>query len=339
MTELGSEAEPTKSDEVNEMTDIHHLSTPRDRREELLEDLAKGFAQDPPRLPAKYFYDARGSELFEQITTLDEYYPTRAETEILLARADEIVAAVDAHVMLELGSGSSTKTVALLEAMHRAHGDVHYLAFDVSPSAIAHADAVLRRDRDWLRVTGVVGDFNSDLHLLSGHGRRLVAFLGSTIGNLAPAGRAGLFAEIRASLNDDEALVLGADLVKDPDVLVAAYDDARGVTAAFNLNLLTVLQREVGAVLEPDAWRHEARWNATEERIEMWLVAVRDTAVVVADAEVDRAFVVGEGILTELSCKFRRDGITAELAAAGLVVDRWYTDAAARFALLVARPG
>ena len=320
------------------MTELTRLSTPRDRREELLEDLADGFAVSPPRLPAKYFYDARGSDLFEEITTLEEYYPTRAETEILLAHADDIVADAATSTMLELGSGSSTKTVALLEAMHRAHGDVHYLAFDVSPSAIEAAAATLTAGRDWLRVTGVVGDFNRDLHLLTGHGRRLVAFLGSTIGNLDVAGRAELFAELRASLADDEVLVLGADLVKDPAVLVAAYDDARGVTAAFNRNLLEVLRREVDADLDPDAWRHEARWNADEERIEMWLVASRATRLRVDAAGVDHRFATGEGILTELSCKFRRDGLTGELADAGLEVTRWCTDDADRFALLLARP-
>lgn len=320
------------------MTDLTHLSTPRDQRAELLDDVAKGFALTPPTLPAKYFYDARGSALFEQITELDEYYPTRAETEILIDNADDLVAVAGTATMLELGSGYSVKTIAILEAMHRAHGDVHYLAFDVSDSAIEAAADALTVDRPWLRVTGVVGDFNRDLHLLTGHGRRLVAFLGSTIGNLDRAGRAELLTEIRASLGPDEVLLLGADLVKDPEVLVAAYDDAQGVTAAFNRNLLDVLACEVDARLDRDAWHHEARWNPDDERIEMWLVADRDTTVEVEAAGVERTFAVGEGIRTELSCKFRRDGITAELADAGLTVDQFLTDDAGRFSLLVVRP-
>lgn len=320
------------------MTEIIHLSTPRDRRLDLLEDLRTGFASHPPTLPAKYFYDEVGSELFEQITELDEYYPTRAETEIIMAHAPALTGAIDTATMLELGSGSSTKTVTLLEAMHDRHGDVRYLAFDVSPSAIEFAADQLAPGRDWLTTTGVVGDFNHDLHLLEGYGRRLVAFLGSTIGNLDRAGRAELLREIRLALADDEALLLGADLVKDPATLIAAYDDAKGVTAQFNLNLLTVLARDVDAMLDRDAWRHEARWNESEERIEMWLVATAATRIVIADADIDAKFETGEGIRTELSCKFRREGLTEELAEAGLVIDQWQTDEQERFALVLARP-
>lgn len=320
------------------MTEIIHLSTPRGHRDDLLDDLREGFRSSPPALPAKYFYDATGSDLFEQITELDEYYPTRAETEIIVAHAAALTGSIDTSTLLELGSGSSTKTVTLLEAMHRRHGDVHYLAFDVSPSAIEYAASQLAPGRPWLTTTGVVGDFNQDLHLLEGHGRRLLAFLGSTIGNLDRAGRGELLREIRSALADDEALLLGADLVKDPATLIAAYDDAQGVTAAFNMNLLAVLVRDVDADLDIDAWRHEARWNSVEERIEMWLVATRPTAIKVPAADLNVAFDAGEGIRTELSCKFRRTGLTEELAEAGLVVDQWRTDAKERFALIVARP-
>lgn len=320
------------------MTDIDHLSTPRDRREELLDDLREGFAGRPPSLPAKYFYDARGSELFERITELDAYYPTRAETEIILANADDLVATIDAATLLELGSGSSTKTITLLEAMHRRHGAVTYLAFDVSASAIEHAADALTEDRPWLHVVGVVGDFNTDLHRLEGHGQRLVAFLGSTIGNRDRQGRAALFAEIRAALADDEVLLLGADLVKDPEVLVAAYDDDQGITAAFNGNLLHVLAREAGAELDVEAWAHRAVWNVDEERIEMWLEARTETAISVPAAGIDVRFAPGEGIRTELSCKFRREGLTEELEAAGLEVAAWHTDEAQQFALAVVRP-
>lgn len=314
------------------------LSSPRALHDELLEDVRTGFAATPRSLPPKYFYDADGSDLFERITRLPEYYPTRAETAILDAHAAELVAAVDPEQLVELGSGSSRKTVLLLEAMH-AHGSGDaYVPFDVSEDAIRGAASALGRDHPWLDVRGYVGDFTTDLHRLPRTGRRLVAFLGSTIGNLDPTGRAALLGEIRATLDDDEALLLGADLVKDPAVLVAAYDDADGVTAEFNRNVLRVLRRELDADVALDAFAHEARWDPLAERIEMWLVATRDTTIHVPELDLDARFAAGEGLRTELSCKFRQDGLTAELEAAGLGVQRWLTDDAGRFALVLARP-
>lgn len=319
-------------------TPIVSLSNPRAIHDELLEDVRTGFAASPRWLPPKYFYDADGSDLFEQITNLPEYYPTRAETAILEAHGHDLVAAVGPEQLVELGSGSSRKTVLLLEAMH-AHGSGDaYVPFDVSADAIRGAATSLAEDHPWLEVRGFVGDFTTDLHRLPRTGRRLVAFLGSTIGNLDRAGRAMLLGEIHATLDEDEALLLGADLVKDPTVLVAAYDDAAGVTAEFNRNVLRVLQRELDADLELDAFVHEARWNATEERIEMWLVATRATTVAVPELDLRAEFAAGEGIRTELSCKFRRDGLTAEFETAGFGVDRWLTDDGGRFALVLARP-
>jgi L-histidine N-alpha-methyltransferase len=321
-------------------TDVHveALSTPRALHDELLDDVRAGFADAPRWLPPKYFYDATGSALFERITALPEYYPTRAETAILEAHAGALVGAVAPEQLVELGSGSSRKTVLLLEAMHTHGTGDAYVPFDVSEDAIRGAAAALGRDHPWLDVRGYVGDFTSDLHRLPRTGRRLVAFLGSTIGNLDPNGRAAMLGEIRSTLDDDEALLLGADLVKDPDVLVAAYDDATGVTAAFNRNLLHVLRRELGADVEVDAFVHRARWEPTQERVEMWLVAVRDTSMHVPELDLTADFAAGEGLRTELSCKFRRDGLTAELEAAGLAVDRWSTDPDGQFALVLARP-
>lgn len=317
---------------------VESLSTGRALHDELLDDVRDGFAARPRWLPPKYFYDADGSDLFEQITDLPEYYPTRAETEILEAHATELVAAVVPEQLVELGSGSSRKTVLLLEAMHDHGSGDAYVPFDVSEDAIRGAAEVLGRDHPWLDVHGYVGDFTTDLHRLPRSGRRLVAFLGSTIGNLDPAGRGALLREIHATLDADEALLLGADLVKDTDVLVAAYDDAAGVTAAFNRNVLRVLARELDADVEIDAFAHEARWNDADERIEMWLVATRDTAIHVPELDLTASFPAGEGIRTELSCKFRREALSAELEAAGLAVDRWLTDDAGRFALVLARP-
>lgn len=317
---------------------IEALSSRRALHDELLDDVRTGFASSPRWLPPKYFYDAEGSALFEQITELPEYYPTRAETAILEAHAEDLVAEAEPEQLVELGSGSSRKTMLLLEAMHRqGTGDV-YVPFDVSADAIRGAADVLGRNHPWLDVRGFVGDFTTDLHRLPRTGRRLVAFLGSTIGNLDPVGRSALLGEIRASLAQDEALLLGADLVKDPDVLVAAYDDAAGVTARFNHNVLRVLQRELDAELDLDAFRHEARWNRDDERIEMWLVATRRTSVRVPELDMVADFAAGEGIRTELSCKFRREGLTTELRTAGLAVVSWLTDPQDRFALVLARP-
>lgn len=317
---------------------VEALSTPRALHDELLDDVRAGFASRPRWLPPKYFYDAHGSALFEQITDLPEYYPTRAETAILEAHADALVAEVAPAQLVELGSGSSRKTVLLLEAMHRQGSGDAYVPFDVSEDAIRGAAAVLGRDHPWLDVRGFVGDFTCDLHRLPRTGRRLVAFLGSTLGNLDPAGRGSLLGEIRATLADDEALLLGADLVKDRDVLVAAYDDAAGITASFNRNVLQVLRRELGAEVDLDAFAHRAHWDPDLERIEMWLVATRPTVVEVPELDLAATFEAGDGIRTELSCKFRRDGLTAELQAAGFDVDRWLTDPEQRFALVLARP-
>lgn len=317
---------------------VLRVSPPADRQTQLLADVLQGLDDTPPQVPSKWFYDAHGSALFEQITALPEYYPTRTEAAILDAHADELVAAADAEELVELGSGSSTKTRLLLEAMHRHRPGPTYVPLDVSETAVVGAARALQADYPWLEVRGYVGDFEADLAALPRQGRRLLAFLGSTIGNLDPDQRQRLLRAMRAACGPGDRLLLGADQVKAVDRLLVAYDDAAGVTAAFNHNLLAVLQRELGADLDPQGFVHEARWNDADERIEMWLVARHDTVVRLPGPDREWAFAAGQGIRTELSSKFRRPGLTAELAAAGFGVERWLTDEAGDFALVLAAP-
>ncbi|MGW2959267.1 L-histidine N(alpha)-methyltransferase [Streptomyces sp. NPDC001220] len=293
-------------------------------------DVLDGLTATPKTLPPKWFYDARGSELFEQITELPEYYPTRAEREILRDRSGEIAAASGARTLVELGSGSSEKTRLLIDALTSLEV---YVPVDVSESALTQAGQALIEERPALSVHALIADFTGRMSLPETPGPRLVAFLGGTIGNLLPAERARFLASVRALLAPGDALLLGTDLVKDEDVLVRAYDDAAGVTAEFNKNVLAVVDRELGADFAPDAFDHVALWDAEEEWIEMRLRSrVAQTVKVPAlDLAVD--FAAGEELRTEVSAKFRRDGVTAELAAAGLGLTNWWTDSQGRFAL------
>jgi L-histidine N-alpha-methyltransferase len=311
--------------------------TADDAAEALRADAELGLTSTPKWLPPKWFYDARGSELFEDITRLPEYYPTRAEREILHARATEIAQRTGAHTLVELGSGSSEKTRLLLDAL-RHHGSLReFVPLDVSGSALREAVDAITADYPGLAIHGVVGDFTEHLHRVPGEAPRLVAFLGGTIGNLLPDERASFLQSMRAVLDGGEWLLLGTDLVKDPGVLVAAYDDAAGVTAEFNRNVLRVLNRELGADFDVEAFSHRAVWDADHEWVEMRLVAMRDMHVVVPDIGVSVDFARGEQMRTEISAKFRRDGVEAELAAAGFHLNGWWTDQQGRFALTLAR--
>ncbi|NLU70607.1 L-histidine N(alpha)-methyltransferase [Streptomyces sp. HNM0574] len=302
-------------------------------------DVLKGLTGRPKTLPPKWFYDARGSELFEEITRLPEYYPTRAETEILRARSAAVAGATGARTLVEIGSGSSRKTRLLLDAL-AAHGTLErYAGLDVSEDALREAGAELCREYPELHVDAVVTDLQTDLVLPPAeHGPRLVAFLGGTLGNLDADERPAFYAGLRRQLADGDALLLGADLVKDPEVLVRAYDDAQGVTAEFNKNVLRVLDRELGADFDPDAFEHRAVWDAAAERIEMRLRARTAQRVELPALNVVTDFDAGEELRTEISVKFRRDGLTAELARGGFAVREWWTDRAGRFALLLAEP-
>ena len=314
-----------------------HLG-PDDLRRALEADVRAGLTASPKELPPKYFYDDRGSELFDAITRLPEYYPTRAERAILAAHADDLAAASGADTLVELGSGTSEKTRLLLDALARSGTLDRFVPFDVSEATLrAAADAVA--SEYGVAVHAVVGDFEHHLDRIPRDGRRMVAFLGGTIGNLTPAVRATFLAQIAAGLGPDDTFLLGTDLVKDPGRLVPAYDDAAGVTAAFNRNVLHVVNRSLDADFDPDAFAHVARWNADDEWIEMWLRTDTARTVHVRDLGLTVDLAAGEGIRTEISAKFRRERVEAELAAAGLVLDRWWTDPAGDFALSLARPG
>jgi L-histidine Nalpha-methyltransferase len=293
-------------------------------------DVLHGLTRTPKELPPKWFYDARGSELFEEITRLPEYYPTRAEREILVARAPEIAAATGARTLVELGSGSSEKTRHLLDALPALDS---YVPVDVSESALTGAAEGLLAERPGLNVHALIADFTRGLALPGTPGPRLVAFLGGTIGNLLPAERAVFLRSVRSLLDPGDALLLGTDLVKDEEVLVRAYDDASGVTAAFNKNVLSVIARELGADVDPGDFDHVAVWDREQEWIEMRLRARSALTVKIPELDLAVSFEAGEEMRTEVSAKFRQEGVRRELAAAELELTKWWTDTEGRFAL------
>ncbi|WP_329413413.1 L-histidine N(alpha)-methyltransferase [Nocardia vinacea] len=299
-------------------------------------DARLGLTADPKWLPPKWFYDARGSELFEQITELPEYYPTRTERALLERVVGEIARTAQAEVLVELGAGSAAKTRLLLSAL-TAEGPLKtYVPQDVSSSALRAAAAEIATEFPGLAVHGVVSDFTDTLHNLPRGGRRMIAFLGGTIGNLVPAERAEFLSSIREVLEPGEQLLLGAGLVIDPAVLVPAYDDAAGVTAEFNRNVLHVLNSRLDADFEPDKFAHVATWETEDEWIEMRLEATEDMTVTVRELDLTLQFARGEQMRTEISAKFRIDGLDAELAAAGFETEQVWTDPDNRFALVLA---
>ncbi|MFD8212566.1 L-histidine N(alpha)-methyltransferase [Streptomyces sp. NPDC059697] len=293
-------------------------------------DVLHGLTHTPKTLPPKWFYDAHGSELFDRITELPEYYPTRAEREVLIARAPEIAATTGARTLVELGSGSSEKTRHLLDALPGLHT---YVPVDVSESALTQAGQALIAEHPELGVHALIADFTGGLALPGTPGPRLVAFLGGTIGNLLPAERATFLASVRALLSPGDTLLLGTDLVKDESVLVAAYDDAAGVTAEFNKNVLHVVNRELGADFDPDAFAHVALWDDEHEWIEMRLRSLTEQTVKIPALDLAVEFADGEELRTEISAKFREEGVRRELGAAGLDLAHWWTDQEGRFAL------
>ncbi|MFD5315316.1 L-histidine N(alpha)-methyltransferase [Streptomyces sp. NPDC127098] len=301
-------------------------------------DVREGLGRAPRGLSPKWFYDERGSDLFERITRLPEYYLTRAEQEILVRRAPEIAALTRATTLIELGSGSSRKTRLLLDALTAAGTLRRYAPLDVSAPALEAAGIAIHRDYPGLAVSATVADFESELVLPGDPGPRLLAFLGSTVGNFDEPQRHAFFRSLSRALSGDDVLLLGADLVKEPEILVRAYDDAAGVTAEFNRNVLRVLNRELGADFDPDRFDHVALWNPEFERVEMRLRARATQTVKIPDLDLTLELAAGEDLRTELSCKFRRAALTAELERGGLTVRRWWTDPAGRFALLMAVP-
>ncbi|GAA2748177.1 L-histidine N(alpha)-methyltransferase [Kitasatospora cinereorecta] len=304
----------------------------------LRHDVQAGLTASPKQLPPKWFYDARGSELFEEITRLPEYYPTRAEREILTARSPEIAAIAKARTLVELGSGSSEKTRLLLDALRDLGTLETYVPVDVSESALESAAEALIAEYPGLSVHAVLSDFTAGLGLPEDGSPRLVAFLGGTLGNLLPPERAAFLAGLRAQLRPGDCLLLGTDLVKDPAVLVAAYDDAAGVTAEFNKNVLNVLNRELAADFDPALFDHVAHWDTEQEWIEMRLRSTRAQTVKIPELDLPVHFEEGEELRTEISAKFRRSRVADELAAAGLRLTEWWTDEQGRFGLSLSEP-
>lgn len=302
----------------------------------LRRDVLDGLQQSPKSLPPKWFYDAAGSSLFDQITRLPEYYPTRAEASILRDRAAEIAAASGADTLVELGSGTSEKSRLLLDAFREGGALRRFIPFDVDPSVLRDAATALRADYPGIDIDLVCGDFEQDLGLVPQVGRRMIVFLGSTIGNLTPDTRADFLAALAGTMRSGDSLLLGTDLVKDTERLVCAYDDSAGVTAEFNRNVLTVVNRELDADFDLTRFEHVARWNAELERIEMWLRSTAAQRVYIGELDLTVQFEDGEEMLTEVSCKFRSDGVAEELAAVGLRRAHWWTDEAGDFGLSLA---
>jgi L-histidine Nalpha-methyltransferase len=303
----------------------------------LRRDVREGLSASPKVLPPKWFYDERGSALFERITELPEYYPTRAERSILIARAGEIAARTGARSLIELGAGSAAKTRVLLDAL-RDHGTLkQYVPVDVSVSTLVEAGEALSREYPALQVHAVAADFEHHLDRVPGGEPALTAFLGGTIGNFEPAPRARFLDALRTGMAGGDWLLLGTDLVKDPATLVAAYDDAAGVTAEFNRNVLHVINRELAADFDVDAFRHVALWDAEAEWIEMRLESLADQKVRIVELDLTAGFGQGEQVRTEISAKFRESGVRAELANAGFTLREWWTDDQGRFALSLAQ--
>jgi L-histidine N-alpha-methyltransferase len=310
---------------------------PADAVARLARDAERGLTARPRWLPPKYFYDDAGGALFDRITTLPEYYLTRAEEEILATSAADIVRWLQPEELVELGPGACHKVRPLLDAVDDG-GAVRYVGFDVGGPGLARALTRLGRDYPALEIRGVTGDFEHDLaRVPPPKGRRLVLFLGSTIGNFDPAASRRLLGELGGMLGRDGRLLLGVDLVKDRGVLEAAYNDRAGVTAAFNRNILSVVNRGLDGDFRPDAFRHHAFYNGHASRIEMHLVATVAQRVQLPRAGLLLHLEAGESIWTESSYKYTRESLAALLGAAGLETERWLTDRAARFAVVLAR--
>jgi L-histidine Nalpha-methyltransferase len=306
----------------------------------MAEDVRTGLEREPKQIPPRCLYDERGSELFDRITELPEYYPTRCERAILNRYAPEIVVHTGAEELLELGSGVASKTRALLYAMAGAGTLRRYLPFDIDPTVVERSAEELTTLYPGLAVHGVVGDFERHLEdVPEPAGRRLIAFLGGTIGNLTPPERNQMLVRLRCLLRPDDRLLLGADLVKDASVIVAAYDDSQGVTRAFTANALRVLNRDLGADFDLDAFEPFARWNEGLERVELGLRARSAQRVRLVGLDgFEVAFAPGEALLTEISSKFTRARLKHELVEAGLRLESLFSDDDGLFSVSLAAP-
>jgi len=316
---------------------LHNRLEERDSPFRLAADARRGLTSDPRVMPPKYFYDERGSRLFEAITRLPEYYQTRTERRILERVAGEIVGQLGPGVLVEFGSGAADKTRTLLSAMRDAGTLEGYAPLDVSPDASRRAAAALIRDYPSLRVEGVIGDFERPHDLPFPGKRRLLAFLGSTIGNFDRDDSVGFLRGAAREMTPADGFLIGFDLIKDRAILERAYNDAAGVTAEFNLNLLRVMNRELGADFDPAGFRHRAFYDPERARVEMHLVSeiAQTVRLPAIDLEID--FETGESIRTELSHKYDRESVEALLGRSGLRLAEWFTDEREWFALALAR--
>ncbi len=306
----------------------------------LAEDVLDGLTRPFKELPPKHFYDARGAELFDRICELPEYYPTRTERAILQAHAEPIAATTAAAELVELGSGTAAKTRVLLDALHAAGTLARYIPVDVTEQMVRSCAEELTSEYPGLRVHGVIGDFERHLgRVPAPDGPRLVVFLGGTIGNFPPGSRRRFLRGIAALLRPGDHLLMGTDLVKDPKVLERAYDDAQGVTAEFNRNLLRVLNRELDADFDPEDFEHVALFDSEHEWIEMRLRARRAHTTTLRELGLSVRFERGEEMRTEISAKFTRERVEHDLVAAGLQLASWMTDPQELFALSLSRPG
>jgi L-histidine N-alpha-methyltransferase len=307
-----------------------------DRRAEFYEATFWSLRATPRELPASWLYDERGSLLFDEITRLPEYYPTNAEREILAARASEIAELTKGRTLVELGAGTSEKTLLLLDALSAAGTLERFVPLDVSDDILRVSAEAIAERYSTISVHGIVGDFERDLAATPPGENRVIAFLGSTIGNLYPDRRAALLKAIAGALAPGDSFLLGIDLVKDPAVIERAYNDSAGVTEQFVRNALTAANRDLGADFVQERFVFDAHWDPEREWMDIGFNALEAHTVHIAELEVDFALAEGERLRVEVSSKFRRDGIEAELAVAGLSLTAWWTDEAARFALLLA---
>lgn len=303
----------------------------------MLADLREGLSRPQKELPPKYFYDTRGSELFEEITRLPEYYLTRTERALLERWMPEWTAALRPRALVELGAGSAAKTRIVLDAMEAADRGATYVPVDVSAEFLADTAAGLRAEYPGLDVVPAVADITEDLDLPGLPEPTLFAFLGSTVGNFAPGEAVALLRRVREAMRPGDRLLMGVDLRKDPARIEAAYNDAQGVTAEFNRNMLLVLNREAGTDFDPDAFEHRAFYNRDDHRIEMHLVASAPQTVHVPGMDPVR-FAAGESVRTEISCKHDRASVEEMFSAAGLAVERWETDPDGLYALVLGSP-
>jgi L-histidine N-alpha-methyltransferase len=317
---------------------ISRLTPKTNHYSELLQDVLHGFTAYHKYLPSKYFYDVRGSELFEKITGLPEYYLTQAEIEILERHALHILASVNPDELVELGSGSSRKTLLLLDALHSTGSGSRYVPIEISEDTLSEAADALTDRYNWLEVDGIVGDYVADLPKLRRKGRRLIAFLGSTIGNYVPTLRYALLRSVVEAMEPDDAFVLGVDLIKDEDTMTRAYDDSAGLSAEFNKNILHVVNRDLGGDLPIDSFEHVSSFNPISGCMEQSLVAKKKILANIRALDLAVTFMPGERLHTEVSCKFSRDQVADEFKDSGMVLVDWMTDTAGLYGLAIGRP-